>query len=188
MGGGLRSLFFDPSYTAAWTVDLGVSYTHNDGAYYDRPVALFLRQPAQSNQLTGVVTPQPDRLTASAIREVHRTSFNYNFGRDVWLRGSGATGMMQGPNVRVGAWVGGRYGTSHVDQIPLDEREGYSRRQNVFLGVVVGTHLTCDVPMGGWILFGGVRTEYGYDWTNLTPPLQGNMQNVNIQFTVGVRY
>lgn len=188
VGGGVRTLLFNPAHTAAWTIDLGVSYTHNWAAGTDDPVNLFLRSPPLINPFTGVATPQPDRLTFTAIREVHRTSFNYNLGRDVWLWGRGDTGGMQGTNWRVGAWVGGRYGTSHVDQIPLDEIDGYSRRQNVFLGVAVGVHSTWDIPMGGWVLFGGVRSEYSHDWTNLTPPLEGNIHNVNLQITLGIRY
>ncbi len=188
VGGGARTLLFDRSHTAAWTVDLGLSYTHNWAAGDHDPANIFLRSQPQVNQLTGVVTPQPDRLTFTAIREVHRSSFNYNFGRDVWLWGCGANGMMEGPNVRVGGWIGGRYGTSHVDLIPLNEIDGYSRRQNVFLSIVVGAHATYDIPMGGWVLFGGMRVEYGYDWMNLVPPLQGNIHNVNIQITAGVRY
>lgn len=188
VGGGVRTLFFDPTHTRAWTVDMGVSYTHNWGAGTDDPVNLFLRTPATQNQFTGAVTAQPDRLVFTSIREVHRTSFNYAFGRDVWLWGSGNTGGMQGTNVRVGAWVGGRYGTAHVDQIPLNEVNGYSRRQNTFHGIYTGAHVTYEVPMGAWVGFGGVRAEYGHDWTNLTPPIQGNIHYVNIQLTLGVRY
>ena len=188
VGGGARTLFFTPDHTAAWTVDLGLSYTHNWGQGTRDATNLFLRSPAQQNQITGVLATQPDRFVFTAIREVHRSSFNFNFGRDVWLWGAGNTGGATGTNVRVGAWVGGRYGTAHVDLVPLNEVNGYSRRQNVFEGVVVGTHATFETPMGGWILFGGLRAEYGYDWTNLVPPIQGNINNLNIQMTLGVRY
>jgi hypothetical protein len=178
VGGGTRTLFFDPTYTSAWVVDLGLSYTHNWGAGSKDPETLFLRQ---SNQ---------ERVGLAGIRGVHRTSFNFNFGRDVWLMGCGNNGGMQGTNVRVGAWVGGRWGTAHVDLDPLDEfpGNGYARRQNAFEGFVVGSHITWDTPMGGWILFGGLRAEYGYDWTNLVPPIQGNINNVNIQASLGVRF
>lgn len=188
VGMSVRTLFFDVSHTAAWTIDLGGSYTHNWGAGDHDPVNLFLRSPPQVNQFTGTVTPQPDRLVFSAIRAVHRSSFNFAIGRDVWLWGSGSTGACTGTNVRVGGWVGGRYGTSHIDVNPLNEVDGYARRQNVFHGVVVGAHATVDIPMGGWIFFGGLRTEYGHDWTNLAPPIQGNIHYVNVQIQAGVRY
>jgi hypothetical protein len=177
IGGGVRTLFFTPSHTAAWVVDLGLSYTHNWAAGDHDPATLFIRQAAG------------DRVAFSGIREVHRSSFNFALGRDVWLLGAGNNvGAVHGTNLRVGAWLGGRYGSSHVDIDPLDEANGYARRQNVFEGIVVGSHITLDVPMGGWIFFSGARFEYGYDWTNLVPPLQGNINSVNIQFTFGVRY
>lgn len=178
VGGGIRTLFFDPTHTAAWVVDYGLSYTHNWGQGSRDPINLDLRQ--------GSVF----RTALSGIREVHRTAFNFSVGRDVWLMGSGATGSLQPGETacRVGGWVGGRYGTSHVDINPLDEVDGYARRQNVFHGVTVGAHTTFDRSMGGWILFGGLRAEYGYDWTNLIPPYQGDIHNVNIQFSLGIRY
>jgi hypothetical protein len=188
IGGSVRTLFFDRSHTAAWTLDLGGSYTHNWGTGGDNPTALFIRQNPTVNATTGVVTQNPDLLLLSAIRGLHRSSFNFNFGRDVWLWGCGNTGAMQGPNLRVGAWIGGRYGTAHVDVVPLDAPNQYARRQNVFEGIVVGAHMSYDVPMGGWILFGGVRAEYGYDWMNIVPPINSNFQSINIQLQAGIRY
>ena len=177
VGTGIRTLFFDPTHTAAWALDYGLSYTHNWGQGSRDPLNLDLRQGSTF------------RTALSGIREVHRTAFNFSVGRDVWLLGSGAAGSMgDGTNCRVGGWVGGRYGTSHVDIDPLDEVDGYARRQNVFHGVTAGAHATFDKSMGGWILFGGVRAEYGYDWTNLIPPYQGNIHNVNVQFSLGIRY
>jgi hypothetical protein len=177
-GGGIRTLFFNPTHDAAWTLDYGLSYTHNWGQGSRDPAFLFVRQ--------GNV----ERGTLTGIRELHRTSFNFNLGRDVWLLGSATTGTCEGTNCRVGGWVGGRYGTSHVDLNPLDEtpQNGYARRQNVFHSFVVGAHATAETPMGGWILFGGMRMEYGYDWMNVVPPIQGNLNNLNIQVTAGIRY
>jgi hypothetical protein len=187
VGGGARTLFFTPDHTAAWVIDLGLSYTHNGGRT-DQPLGLFLRTNPVVNQQAGTLTLQPDRFVLTAIHGVHRESFNFNLGRDVWLWGAGNTGGETGTNLRVGGWVGGRYGSSHIDLLPLNDPSGYSRRQNVFEGVVVGGHITCETPMGGWILFGGLRAEYGYDWTNLAPPIQGNLNNINLQVTLGIRF
>jgi hypothetical protein len=188
IGGGVRTLFFDPSHTAAWTLDLGGSFTHNFGTGGSKLLNLDIRQPISVNTTTGSATNQPDLLELSGIRGIDRSSFNYNLGRDWWLWGSGNAGGMQGPNLRVGGWVGGRYGTSHVDVVPVDQTNGYARRQNVFEGITVGGHITYDIPMGGWVLFGGLRAEYGYDWTNLVPPIGGNIQYINVQFSIGIRY
>lgn len=177
IGGGTRTLFFSPTHTSAWVVDLGLSYTHNWGSIGKEPATLFLRQAVG------------DRTALTGIRELHRSSFNFAFGRDVWLWGAGNNvGAVHGSNLRVGGWVGGRWGSAHVDLVPLDEFDGYARRQGVFEGIYIGSHITYDVPMGGWILFGGVRTELGYDWTNLVPPIEGNVGYVNIQLTFGIRF
>jgi hypothetical protein len=188
IGGGVRTQLFNPTHDAAWTFDFGGSYSYNRGQGTGDAANIFLRTPPQQNPINGQVVPQADRLVFTAIRGVHRSSFNYAFGRDVWLWGDGSTAGMNGTNVRVGAWLGGRYGTSHVDLVPLNEVNGYSRRQNVFHGITVGTHATCDLQMGAWIWTTGLRVEYGHDWTNLVPPLQGNIHWVNIQFTTGIRY
>ena len=188
IGASLRTLFFDPTHTAAWTLDLGGSFTHNFGVANHNPANLFIRQPPIVNTTLGTSTPQPDLLEFSAIRGVDRSSFNYNLGRDWWILGRADTGGEQGTNVRVGAWIGGRYGTAHVDVVPLGVPEGYARRQNAFEGITFGGHLTCEQPLGAWILFGGVRAEYGYDWMNLVPPLNGNISSINIQLQLGIRY
>ncbi len=187
VGGSGRSLFFNPTHDAAWVIDLGVSYTYNRGEQND-PVVLDIRQPPLSDPFTGRLTPQPDVPVLSAIRGVHRTSFNFGLGRDWWLWGPGSTGTTEGWNLRVGTLVGGRWGTAHVDVVPLNQPDGYARRQNVFHGVFLAAHSTFEVPFGGCILFGGLRVEWGYDWTNLVPPLGGDIQNVNLLLSAGIRY
>ena len=42
--------------------------------------------------------------------------------------------------------------------------------------------------MGTWVWFGGVRAEYGYDWTNLVPPMDGDIHNLNLMLTTGIRF
>ena len=188
VGGGARTLLFDASNTAAWTIDVGGSYTYNRGVGAGEPTALFLRTQPVQNQQTGGFQVVPDRFVVSAIRGIHRSSFNFAFGRDLWLMGDGTTGGMQGTNWRIGGWVGGRYGTSHIDIVPLNEVNGYSRRQTVFHGMYTGVHTTLDVPMGAVVWTNGIRAEYGFDWMNLAPPIQANLNNINVQFTTGFRF
>lgn len=184
-GGGGRSLFFNPAHDAAWVFDMGVTYTYNTGKQ-DRPQGLFLKQaPITFGQQT---FPQPDRFATTVVRGFHRTSFNFALGRDWWRWGPGAVGTEAGWNARCGGFVGGRWGTAHVDMRPVDEPNGYSRRQGVFHGVYLGTHATVEVPMGAWIGFIGGRAEWGYDWSNLVIPIPGDIQNVNLLLTAGVRF
>lgn len=187
VGGGARTLFFTPDHTAAWTIDAGLSFTHNNG---DRRLQqLYIKQnPTVSSTSPQTVTNNPDLLVPGFVRELYRESFNFNVGRDWWLMGAGNTGGETGTNIRVGGWLGTRYGSAHVDVVPTNVFDGYARRQNVFESVVVGAHATFETPMGGWILFGGVRAEWGYDWFNIAPPLPLNISSVNVQLTLGIRF
>jgi len=186
VGGGARSLFFNPAGDAAWALDLGLSYTYNRGSNDDL-LDLFLRQPdAQGANNQAIV--QPDTFQNVRLRGLHRTSFNFGLGRDWFLWGNGLPGGEEGWNFRAGADIGGRWGTAHVDLVPIDEVGGYNRRQGVYHGLYIGFHSNFEVPMGGWIWFGGTRVEWGYDWMNLVPPIKGDVQSVNLLFTGGVRF
>ena len=187
VAGGGRTLFFDRDHEAAWVVDLGFSFQHNRGklAY---PLPLFVKQPPQTDQFTGQVTPRADAFIDVRIRGLTRTTFNFAVGRDWWLFGPGSPGNASDWNVRVGADIGGRWGTAHVDLLREDNNDFYFRRQGVTHGFTFGTHLSWEKPMGGWILFGGVRAEYGHDWTNIVPPIKGDVQDVNLLLTGGVRF
>lgn len=189
VGGGGRSLFFDTTHTAAWAIDLGVSYTYNRGEP-GHPVMAFVQQAPITNPLTGQISPRPDVIRDVAITGLYRTNFNFGVGRDWWLWGAGSTGLSDGLNWRVGGTVGGRWGTAHVDLAPVNAARfgDYQRRQNVTHGLFLATHSTLDIPMGTWILFSGFRFEWGYDWTNLIPPLEGNVHNFNLMLTAGIRF
>ena len=187
VGGGGRSLLFDQTHTAAWVLDLGVSYQYNRGER-DDPISTDVKQPPLRNPITGETTTRPDVFTRVRVMALHRTNFNFGVGHDIWLSGSGSTGMEDHVNWRVGALLGGRWGTAHVDLQPVSDPNGYARRQNVTHGVFLAAHTTCEVPMGSWILFAGLRAEWGYDWTNIVPPMDGNMHSVNLLLTSGIRY
>lgn len=186
VGGGGRTLFFNQTGDAAWAFDIGLSYTYNRGSNDDF-LDLFLRQP-DAQGFNNQVIVQPDKFETTRIRGLHRTSFNFGIGRDLFYWGNGLPGGEEGWNFRAGADVGGRWGTSHVDLVPVFEENGYNRRQGVYHGVYVAFHSNFEVPRGGWIWFGGTRVEWGYDWMNLVPPVKGDVQNLNLLLTGGVRF
>lgn len=183
-GGGGRSLLFDATGTRAWAIDLGVTYTHNAGNNV-RVLQVFTPQP--TNPATGELLG-PDQVNSFYLRALHRTSFNFAIGRDWWLNGPGFVSETSGTNWRVGAEVGGRYGTAHVDLIPVGDRFNYFRRHSVFNGLFLGGKVECEVPMGAWALFGGVHGQWGYDWMNIIPPMDGDVQSFNVLLTLGVRF
>lgn len=187
VGGGGRSLFFNPAHDAAWAIDLGLSYQFNRGSVGHYTELELRRAPLV---IGGTRIPQPDVMAPLAIRGLSRTNFNFGVGRDWWLWGPGVVGAENGWNFRFGGTAGGRWGTAHVDLVPQDEAAlgDYARRQAVTHGVFIESHANVEVPMGSWILFGGLRTEWGYDWTNLVPPINGNLHNFNLLMTAGIRF
>jgi hypothetical protein len=186
VGGGGRTLFFNQAGDAAWLVDLGLSYQYNRGTFEE--IGLFIRQNPTTNQVTGARQDHPDLFVSTRIRALHRTAFNFSFGRDCWLLGNGANGFEDGWNVRVGADIGGRWGTAHVDLVPGSQVDVYSRRQGVFHGLTASVHADVEHPFGGWIWFGGLRVQYGIDWTNIVPPISGDVQFLNLMISTGVRF
>lgn len=186
VGIGGRTLFFNRPGDAAWLFDIGLDYQYNRGTL--EPVGLFIRQNPITNPITGQRIDRADLFLPTRIRGLHRTAVNASIGRDWWLWGPGNAGFEQGRNLRIGAELGGRYGTCHVDLVPNSEENSYSRRQNVFAGMFLGGHIDIEVPIGGWIWFGGLRVQYGVDYTNVVPPIDGDVQYVNFLLSSGIRF
>ena len=48
--------------------------------------------------------------------------------------------------------------------------------------------LSAATPYWAWILFGGVRAEYTYNWVDIIPGAQRDLEDVNLMLTVGLRF
>lgn len=182
-GAGVRTSWFNPPGSAAWVLDLGINYTYNRGQG-DRQIQVFTPRPTDTaGNLLG-----PDELVAHTIRGLHRTNFNLGIGRDVYFNGPGFVGGAEGRNTRFGIDAGGRWGTSHVDLVPLTDSSLYFRKSGVTHGLFVGSHLNWEVPFGSWIFTSGFRFEYEYTWTNIIPDNNGDLVNINLLLTAGFRF
>ena len=181
--GGGRSLFFNVPHDAAWVAELSLMYAYN-GAN-DRGLDVFARQP--KNPQTGILNG-PDQIQPFTLRGITRTGLNFGLGWDWFLNGPGFLGYEQAWNSRFGVDVGGNYGTIRVDLIPSADVENYFRRYSTTTGIQFGTHYNVEMPMGAWILFGGVRAQYGFHHSNVVPPLSGNFQDLNLLLTAGFRF
>lgn len=184
VGGGGRSLFFNPQHDAAWVLELGGGYTYNDG---DAGRILDVFTPAPIDTTTGRPS-RPDELHPFTVRSLHRSYFSYAIGRDWFLNGPGTTSLEAGPNRRFGVDVGGRWGYAHADLIPVENPAQYLRKSHVFHGLTIGTSYGWERPMGTWILFAGVRGEWSFSWMNILPPVNTNLSNLGAQGFAGIRF
>jgi len=183
VGGGYKTLFFNTSHDAAWFIDLGVSYTRNDGDRFDKPPLLVTSSELKFGNVGD------NSLTALGIRGISRTSFNFAIGRDWWLNGPGAVnGDESHNNWRFGTDVGGRWGSASIDFAPTSDPEGYSRRRSTLHGAYIGGYLGWERPFGNFTAFANFRTEWSYTWTDLIPPNNSDFIDVNIMMTFGIRF
>lgn len=181
VGGGAHTFFFNTARDAAWVLDTGISYNYNRGRQ-ERGGPLDVYTPPFNRQT------QPDGIHPHLVRGLHRTSFNFGFGRDWWITGTGTVDGSTHSNSRWGVDLGGRWGTSHVDLVPTANLNNYLRKRAVFHSVVLGTHADWERPMGNWILFAGLRGEFDYTFLNVVPPNGSDIVGVNLLFQMGVRY
>jgi hypothetical protein len=203
---GGRSLFFNADNDAAWTADLGVSNDYNQGQHSDMQYRLnhIIFNLGNNNlsivdfipgvkhtTITRRRTPLGQtgttfdaRTGGVTIRSLNRTFANASLGREWYLTGNPATCMESGSCIwRVGFDVGGRYGTEK-----LETHQTKHRSDNIG-SVFVAVHTDIEVPCGCCIFQYGFRVEWDYVWSDvLQIQNDGDMQDLNILFTAGVRF
>jgi hypothetical protein len=184
-GFGGRSLFYNPAGDAAWVLDLGLFYSRYNGKA-DAPQFNLNNGGPDAN---GNPTPGSN----VNIRNYSRWDAVASFGREWYLVGSGFNRVHGNLNWRAGADVGGAWGTSHVDLNDLSQPpDGYARRQDVTGSLIIAAHTDVEVPFGGWLWYGGFRSEWNYTWTDILLKDgvgQGrDLSTVNLLFSTGIRY
>ena len=163
---GGRAQYFDPAGDAAWTADLHVTYTYNNGSGQD------------------VATVRNEPVT---VRALHRSAVGFGFGRDYFLAGPGFVGGMWDANLRYGWDAGGRWGAGHVDLNPLLQPGFYRRHYDVFGQPFLGAHSTLEVPVGGWTWLVGGRLEANHTFSDILPK-DGSFYEVTATLILGLRY
>jgi hypothetical protein len=181
LSSGGRTLHFNTTQDAAWTLTTGIFYLYSGG---DRDyIGVATRPPGAQNQLAPVAEP----VNAFRVKSFNRVGLEFAVGRDWWL--DGPAGSCPGDwNSRVGVDVGGRWGHNSVSLNPLVNPAEYFRRSDTMHAVTLGAHYTLEVPMGAWAGFLGGRVQWAYNWTNVVPPIGGNTQDLGILFAAGVRF
>jgi hypothetical protein len=187
--GGGRVLFFDPSQTRAWILDLSLSNIHNNGRRPDVRVPINVRalvdnpnfnpfipvDPVNNpQQISTVLTPQV------SIRSLNRTFVNLAVGREWYLVGD-ASGS--GSAWRVGVDGGGSWGSGKVEFHQINHRDDVMGR------AFAAIHSDLDIPWGGIVFQVGARAEWSYTWSDVLQ-IQNNadVQDILIMGGVGFRF
>jgi hypothetical protein len=139
----------------------------------------------QINQLGSLPSTTPisevvPALSAS-VASLNQTFMNLAVGREWYIVGNADCGDHW--NWRVGADLGGRWGTCKLE---LNE---ITHRTDVIGGLFIAGHSDIEVPCGCAVLQFGIRTEYGYTWTDvLQSQNPGDFQSFSLLFNLGVRF
>lgn len=182
ISGGARTLFFNPQQTAAWTVDLGIINIYNYGNHRDQTVTLTNVTVPTTNPITGQNGTTTIPSIATAVRSYNQTMGNLGIGKEWYLTGC-ADVTTDHVNWRVGVDGGGRYGAAKV------ELTGLRHETDVVGGMFIALHSDVELPWGNCLLQAGVRTEYGYTWSDiLQHQNDADVQYINVLVTAGLRY
>jgi hypothetical protein len=162
--GGGRSLFFNVPQTAAWVVDLGLSFHYNHSAHSN-----------QVFQING--TPQ-------TINQLHRTFVNVGLGREWYLLGAANSCDTKWI---VGLDGGGRYGTARLELHAATPTTPATHIADVPGGAYVALHTEVEIPCGCCKFEYGFRAEWDYTFMDILPQ-DSDLQDVNFLMTAGVRF
>ncbi|MBL8792954.1 MAG: hypothetical protein JNM56_03550 [Planctomycetia bacterium] len=160
---GGRSIFFNAPMDRAWTVDLSIANIYNNG---------------EGNQTPLIIQGDP-----STVRDMNRTMVNATVGREYWLAGSGDSCDR---NWRVGWDAGALYGAGRLGL--NGTAIGFRRITTWNWGPIVAVHSDVEWPWGDFAIITGVRLEW-HDSYNRRLPVDGTqVTDLNLLFTVGLRY
>jgi hypothetical protein len=162
--GGVRTLFLNPPADAAWTLDFSISNIIN---HANMPDPVFLN-------LAGFPGPFPVRVSG-----LNRTFANLAGGREWYLLGPASS---PGLNWRAGFDAGGRWGSAKLDLAD------FHRRTEVMTGAFAAVHSDVEFPCCGCLWYAGVRAEWSYTWSHILQQNGGDIQDINLMFTLGVHF
>jgi hypothetical protein len=172
--GGGRSLFFDPSMSAAWTADLSISHIYNRGNQDDLNFRLL---------------PQNGEERTGNVRTLHRTMFGLALGREWYVNGAANDFRHYWALWRFGFDGGARLGTSSIHFNEQRTGENFQRTHDVFWAAFFALHTDVEIPCGCCTFFTGIRAEWQYSWLDIFPfDPKSNLHDVNLLLNAGVRY
>jgi hypothetical protein len=190
---GARTLLFNRATTAAWTADVGLSYTYNNAGRPDRVFNVLF--PFTVTDFTDIFNPV-QRLVFTpvpvTIRDYQRASLNMAWGFERYI---GNPAYCPGNHFRLGGDIGGRWGASRLElnDVSRPDRIDFRRLYDVYGALFLSAHSDVELPINACTWFvAGVRTEWNVNWSdilkNAVPHQGSNLIDVNILLTAGLRY
>jgi len=173
---GARLLFPTGCGSSAWTVDASYTSMSNNGS--NAPIEFITIIPP-------VAAGGDSIFAVTSLRSLHRSYVNLAVGREFYLRGEATQGNSDELRWRVGADVGGRYGTEkmHYNQPFLTHATDLS------YGVFASVHSDIEVPYPSFDLIIGLRGVYDYTWSEIAGGNNdGDIQDAMIMATLGFRF
>jgi hypothetical protein len=182
---GARSLFFNPEGSKAWTAEIGIDYFFNNSTKGDQEFPIDVISPPNN--------PDIQTTLFAGIREYHRAALHVAFGRELFMYAPAYNACR---NFRFGWDLGGRYGYSRLNlnvfpENPDDptEREQFNKRADTFGTFFVSLHADAEFPVFECKSFVvGIRSEYGYNWSDIVQLFDSDTQEVNIMLNFGLKY
>jgi hypothetical protein len=169
---GGRSLFYNPSMTAAWALDISVSNSHFQGQHSDIKLPLDVLVPNQFG------TPTLVHIDAT-LRNLNLTYASVWGGKE-WYGSIPANHCTM--TWRAGLDIGGALGSGRA------EFEEIRHRASVVTFAGAAVHTDLEMPCGCCTYLCGFRTEWNYNWVNMLQSNNGQFETVNFLFTAGVRF
>jgi hypothetical protein len=178
--GGGRSLFFNSAMDRDWNIDLSISNVYNLGQHNDIKVPLNQLVP---NQNIPANPPVVHQLINATVRELNRTYVSAAFGRE-WYFHRPASAWIH--TWRAGVAAGGRLGSERLELVEV------GHHSDIIGGMFISLNADVEMPCGCCTFLAGMRAEWGYNFSDILDAQKSqdasDIQDVNILFTVGVRF
>jgi hypothetical protein len=175
---GARTLFFNPAMDRAWFVDLGVTNIHNvAGTHPDETIPLSIIVPDVNGTPTRVNFGS-GAVPGVTIHTVNQTFANFGLGGFYYFTPANSDSW----HFRLGLDTGGRWGTENITFNEI------RHRSHTAYGYYVAGIADLEIPCGCCVFTSGLRLEYDYTWCRVLQDTSANNSEINLLFTVGVRF
>lgn len=182
VGGGGRSLFFNPEATKAWVIDLGVSNTHYNSNNRNPAVSLFNLPYLDRSGQFGIGVNKSITIPAVdvGIISLNTTFVNLSGGKEYYLRGDA---FNKDNSWRIGGDIGGRYGSGKTEFV------GFPNLKDTIGAVFLSIHSDLQIPFGKVNLISGIRLEWDYIWNGvLQSQNNSDLSNISLLYNGGIQF